>query len=103
MVDLARRNDMPWDAILGSEIAGDFKPKPHVYLAACEAFDLPPQECMMAAAHPGDLAAAAACGLRTGYISRPHEQGRAAEYSAPKENFDVSAGSVEELAEKLGA
>ena len=26
MVDLARRNGFPWDAILGSEVAGDFKP-----------------------------------------------------------------------------
>ena len=42
MVDLARRNGFPWDAILGAEIAGDFKPKPRVYLAACEAFDLAP-------------------------------------------------------------
>ena len=40
MVDLARRNNLPWDAILGSEIAGDYKPKPRVYLAAAEAFDL---------------------------------------------------------------
>ena len=30
MVDLARRNDLPWDAILGAEIAGDYKPKPRV-------------------------------------------------------------------------
>src|SRR5215470_9933787 len=28
MVDLARRNDFPWDAILGAEVAGDYKPKP---------------------------------------------------------------------------
>lgn len=103
MVALARRNELPWDAILGSEIAGDFKPKPRVYLAACEAFDLKPEQCMMAAAHPNDLAAAAACGLRTGYISRPDEKGRASEYVAPKEKFDVSAANVEELAEKLGA
>ena len=33
MVDLARRNDFPWDAVLGAEIAGDYKPKPRVYLA----------------------------------------------------------------------
>jgi 2-haloacid dehalogenase len=33
MVDLARRNGFPWDAILGAEIAGDYKPKPRVYLA----------------------------------------------------------------------
>ena len=42
MVDLARRNDLPWDAILGAEIAGDYKPKPQVYLAAAAAFDLAP-------------------------------------------------------------
>ena len=40
MVDLARRNEFPWDAILGADIAGDYKPKPRVYLASCEAFDL---------------------------------------------------------------
>jgi 2-haloacid dehalogenase len=50
MVDLARRNDFPWDAILGAEIAGDYKPKPGVYLAAAEAFDLAAHECMMVAA-----------------------------------------------------
>ena len=47
MVDLARRNGIPWDAILGAETAGDYKPKPRVYLSACEAFDLPPDACMM--------------------------------------------------------
>lgn len=103
MVALARRNELPWDAILGAEIAGDFKPKPRVYLAACAAFDLPPSQCMMAAAHPNDLLAAAACGLRTAYVSRPNEKGRAAEYVAPKERFDISANDVEELAERLGA
>ncbi|MGB6348985.1 MAG: haloacid dehalogenase type II, partial [Pseudolabrys sp.] len=70
MVDLARRNKFPWDAILGAEVAGDYKPKPRVYLAACEAFDFDPAQCMMVAAHSGDLAAAAACGLRTGHIAR---------------------------------
>jgi 2-haloacid dehalogenase len=48
MVDLARRNDLPWDAILGAEIAGDYKPKPRVYLAAAEAFDLAAADCLMA-------------------------------------------------------
>src|SRR5216683_4195034 len=75
MVDLARRNGFPWDAILGSEIAGDFKPKPRVYLAACEAFDLPPGDCMMIAAHSNDLSHAAKNGLRTGHIARPNEHG----------------------------
>ena len=42
MVDLARRNEFPWDAILGAEIAGDYKPKPRVYLAAAEALGIEP-------------------------------------------------------------
>ena len=71
MVDLARRNDFPWDAILGAEVAGDYKPMPRVYLAACEMLDLAPAECMMVAAHSGDLAAAATCGLRTGQSRGP--------------------------------
>src|SRR5262245_8031588 len=75
MVNVARRNNMPWDAILGSEIAHDYKPKPRVYLAACEALDLPRGECMMVAAHSRDLQHAAALGLRTGHVARPNEHG----------------------------
>jgi 2-haloacid dehalogenase len=103
MVDLARRNNLPWDAILGSEIAGDFKPKPRVYLSACEAFDLAPGDCMMVAAHSNDLAHAAKCGLRTGHIARPNEHGPGKGESAPKVPVDVAATSLEDLARKLGA
>ena len=103
MVDLARRNDFPWDAILGAETAGDYKPKPRVYLSACEAFDLPPGDCMMVAAHSNDLTAAAACGLRTGHIARPNERGPETGEAAPKGPVDVAATSLEDLAAKLGA
>ena len=103
MVDLARRNDLPWDAILGSEIAGDFKPKPRVYLAACEAFDLAPGECMMVAAHSHDLAAAAALGLRTGHIARPNEHGPGKGEAAPNVPVDVASTSLVDLAARLGA
>lgn len=73
MVDLARHNGWHWDAILGAEVAGDYKPKPGVYRRACEALGLAPHEVMMVAAHSDDLAAAAACGLRTGFVARPQE------------------------------
>ncbi|MGH7248600.1 MAG: haloacid dehalogenase type II [Pseudomonadota bacterium] len=103
MVHLARRNDFPWDAILGAEIAGDYKPKPRVYRAAAEAFDLPPHKCMMVAAHTSDLMAAAALSLRTAHIARPNEHGPGAGETAPKGPVDIAAESVEELAERLGA
>jgi 2-haloacid dehalogenase len=103
MVGLARRNGFPWDAILGSEIAGDFKPKPRVYLAACAAFDFAPADCMMVAAHSNDLAAAAACGLRTAFIARPDEHGAGRGSHPPREPVDIRAASVEDLAEQLGA
>jgi 2-haloacid dehalogenase len=103
MVDLARRNDLPWDAILGAETAGDYKPKPRVYLAACEAFDLPPGDCMMVAAHTNDLLAAAKCGLRTAHVARPNERGPGTGEAAPKAAVDIAASSLEDLAAKLGA
>ena len=102
MVALARRNGLPWDAILGSEIAGDFKPKPRVYLAACEAFDLPPAECMMVAAHPNDLAAAKECGLRTAFIARPDEYGLGRAARTPEGKVDYIATTLEDLASQLG-
>lgn len=102
MVALARRNGFPWDTILGSEIAGDFKPKPRVYLAACEALDLEPAQCMMVAAHPSDLSAAARCGLRTGFVARPNEYGPGEGSKAPDGSVNFAATSLEDLATKLG-
>lgn len=102
MVDLARKNDMPWDAILGAEIAGDYKPKPRVYLAAADALDLPPHECMMVAAHTNDLTAAAAQRLRTGHIARPNEKGPGRGEAAPTAEVDIAARSLEDLAGQLG-
>src|ERR1700722_17930987 len=103
MVDLARRNDFPWDAILGAEIAGDYKPKPGVYLAAAEAFDLAAHECMMVAAHSSDLKAAAAPGLRTAHIARPNESGPGRGEGEPSVPVDLAARDLVHLAEQLGA
>jgi len=102
MVDLARRNSFPWDAILGAEIAGDYKPKPRVYLAACEAFDLDPAQCMMVAAHSNDLAAAAACGLRTAHVARLGEYGPGTGERVSTVPVDFAAADLADLAGKLG-
>ena len=102
MVDIARRNAMPWDAILGAEIAGDFKPKPRVYLASAEALNIKPDECMMTAAHSADLAAAAAAGLRTAHVGRPGENGPGTGEAEPLGTFDVVAKDFVDFAAKMG-
>lgn len=103
MVDLARRNDFMWDAILGAEVARDYKPKAEVYDAACAAFDLPPEQCMMVAAHSSDLAAAAARGLRTAHIARPNEHGPGKGEAGPTVPVDIAARDLVDLAAKLAA
>jgi 2-haloacid dehalogenase len=101
VVALARRNGFPFDAILGSEVAGDFKPKPRVYLVAAEAFDLPPESCMMVAAHSSDLAAAAAVGLKTGHVARPNEHGPGRGEARPSVPVDIAADDMAALADRL--
>jgi 2-haloacid dehalogenase len=101
MVDLARRNELVWDAILGAELARDYKPKPEVYLTAAAAFDCAPTETMMVAAHSSDLAAAAASGLRTAFVARPDEYGPGTGEPAATVPVDVSTASLIELADAL--
>ena len=69
----------------------------------CEAFDLPPPECMMVAAHSNDLAHAAKQGLRTAHVARPNEHGPSKGEPAPTVPVDVTATSLDDLAAKLGA
>jgi 2-haloacid dehalogenase len=97
MCDLARRNDFRWDAILGADLARDFKPKAAVYLASADALGLRPEECMMCAAHGSDLKAAADNGLGTAFIARPGE-GLDSE-GAPSLPLDVTCRTLGELAE----
>ena len=102
MADLARRNGWHWDAILGAELARDYKPKPEVYRAACEAFDCAPREVLMVAAHSSDLEAAARAGLRTAFIARPDEQGPGRGESRASVAVDWSADGLTALAHRLG-
>ena len=103
MVNLARRNGLPWDAILGAEIARDYKPKAIVYQSAAAAFDLNPAEVLMVAAHSGDLAAAASAGLRTAHIARPDEKGPGRGERAPSVPVDLAARDLLHLADQLDA
>lgn len=103
MADLARRNGLPWDAILGSEVAQDYKPKPVVYLASARALNLAPEQVMMVAAHSNDLQSAGAVGLRTAHVAQVDEFGPATGEKAPLQPVDFAARSFTHLADLLGA
>lgn len=105
MTDIARRNGICFDAILGADIAQDYKPKARVYQASAEAFDLKPSECMMvsAAEHDEDTAGATKAGLRAAAVSRPDEFGPGKSSPTPKVPVDIIAKDLNDLADKLGA
>jgi 2-haloacid dehalogenase len=104
MVDMARRGGLPWDVILGAEVARAYKPSPEAYDSAARMLALQPEECLMVAAHPTDLAAAQARGFRTAYVHRPLERGPGREAQRPAAGtFDYAVDSFGELAERLGA
>lgn len=102
MVDMARRAGLPWDVILGAEVARAYKPQPEAYDSAARMLALQPAECLMVAAHPSDLAAAAERGFATAYVARPLEYGpdRRARQPAPG-TFDYQVDSFIALAEAL--
>lgn len=104
MVDMAKNSGLPWDAILGAELVRHYKPDKEVYIAAADFLGLKRSEVMMCAAHSADLHAAAAQGLRTGFIHRPTEYGpvRTADVAKPGE-FDVISTDMLDLAAKMGA
>jgi 2-haloacid dehalogenase len=104
LLDMARHAGLPWDTIFSAELFGHYKPDPEVYLGAARLLDVPPEQVLMVAAHPSDLRAAAACGLKTAYVPRPLERGPggAMEPWTPGE-FDVVAEDFMALAAALGA
>ena len=103
IVNMAKFSGLPWDVVLGAEIARHYKPQPEAYLKSAEILGLEPRECMLVAAHNGDLAAAGRCGFQTAFVPRPTEYGSeqttdlAAEYDC-----DLVAGDFIELAQILG-
>ncbi|KQM75626.1 haloacid dehalogenase type II [Xylophilus sp. Leaf220] len=104
MLDMAKRAGLPWDAILGAEVAQAYKPAPEAYLRTAEVLGLPPGQVCMVAAHNGDLVAARQCGLRTAFVVRPTEHGPAQTTDlVPEQAWDWQAPDLEDLARQLGA
>ena len=104
LVNMAKRARIPWDVILGAQTAGAYKPLPEAYLRNVDLLGLAPRQVMMVAAHNNDLVAASACGLRTGFVARPHEYGpsQTTDLRATGD-WDVVADDFIDLARQLGA
>jgi 2-haloacid dehalogenase len=103
MVNMAKYAGLPWDAVLGAEVARAYKPQPLAYDRTAAFLDLEPRQCLMVAAHNGDLVAARGRGFCTAFVSRPLEHGpNKTRDAGPEHEFDVVAADFVDLAAQLG-
>jgi 2-haloalkanoic acid dehalogenase type II len=72
-LDIASSSNIPFHALLSSELLGLTKPDPRMYQRAMELVRCDPNECVMLASHAYDLEAAKGVGMRTVYVSRETE------------------------------
>jgi 2-haloacid dehalogenase len=98
---LARFAGLPFDCIVSAELARSYKPDPRVYQLIPGYFGIPPSRVLMVACHPEDLVAAAAQGLRTGYIPRPAEWGPGGAAPPPPAEADYAADDLIALAAQV--
>ncbi len=104
MTNMAKYAGLPWDCILGAELARHYKPDPESYLTAVDLLMLRPEQVMMVAAHQGDLLAAQRVGLRSAFVPRPMEFGPDNRPdTTPEPSFDVVASDFVDLADRMGA
>ena len=103
MTRLARFGGLPWDCILGAEIAQAYKPQAEVYHAAAKALRLDPSQVVMVAAHNDDLFAARGAGLRTAFVARQTEYGPSQTTDlAAEAEWDWIVRDFEDLAQQMG-
>ena len=104
LADLLKFADLRVDAVLSAQLAGSYKPDPHVYLTALRLLECRPEDAGMVAAHGSDLRAAAALGLRPIFIRRPLEWGASAQPAGPPAlDGLLEADGLDHLASLLGS
>ena len=102
-VQLSKHSGLPWDTIVGAEVARAYKPTAQAYLGTAAALNLEPHEVMLVAAHNSDLAAASKTGFRTAFVARPNEYGPKKKADvADNTNWDISTGSFNGVADLMG-
>ncbi|MEO7038977.1 MAG: haloacid dehalogenase type II [Candidatus Elarobacter sp.] len=104
LVDLARTASLPLDLIFSAETFRRYKPDPQTYRGAIELLATEPQHVMLVAAHNDDLRAARAQGMRTAFVTRPHEYGPHQTHDLRADDeVDFAVESLTELADRLRA
>jgi 2-haloacid dehalogenase len=93
LTGMSAANGLAWHCVLSAALTRAYKPDPAVYQMALDLLQINPEQTLLVAAHPWDLRAAAANGLRTAYVSRPDEGTPSAD-----DQFDVYATDLAGLA-----
>ncbi len=98
VVDSSKHAGIDWDAYLSCEFLGVYKPEAAAYQTAARLLGATPEETMMVAVHPPDLAAAARAGLKTAYVQPKLEEAGSRGDTA---GFDIRAVDYRDLARQL--
>ncbi len=98
LLDIAKRNRLPWDGIISADFFKKVKPDPTIYQDAANLLQLRPEEIMMVACHNHDLEAAKGAGFRTAYVNRPLEYGPGVPPEEKTVPYDYDVDSFTELA-----
>jgi 2-haloacid dehalogenase len=96
LADLFAAGGLTWHGVVSGEMMHAYKPDPAVYRFALDRLALDPGRTLMVAAHPWDLRAAAAQGMRTAFVDRAGEGD-----PEPSDTFDVTASDLADLAALL--
>lgn len=98
LVDSSKHAGISWDGLLSCEFLGSYKPSAKAYQRCASLIRCAPNEVMMVATHPPDLAAAARAGMRTGHVMpKAEEAGSTGDTSA----FDVLARDYTDFADQM--
>ncbi len=100
----SRKAGITWDAIISCDALGSTKLNPQSYARALAAIGRTAEKVCFAAAHPSDLRAARAQGMRTAYVvARLHDYGDEYTDTGFADQFDVVADNFTHLADLMNA
>lgn len=103
LLEISKRNGLPWDGIISADFFKKVKPDPTIYLDTAALLQLAPEEIMMVACHAQDLTAAKNAGFKTAYVNRLFEFGPDVPQEAKPIAFDYDVSDFIELDRLLRA